>query len=232
MGTLYIVSTPIGNLEDITVRAIRTLLTVDYVACEDTRRSGLLLNQINDKYAELLGLSKRTSRLLSYRDQNEESAASQIISLIERNNNIALVSDAGTPLLSDPGFIVIREAYRRHMKVVVIPGASAITASVVISGLPVNHFTYLGYPPEKGGHRKKLFRGISTNRLNETYIMFVAPHKLERVFQDMLDEFGDIPVTIIRELTKIHEERKVASVSEHLKATSKYKGEIVIIFNV
>lgn len=223
MGTLYIVSTPIGNLKDITLRAIETLQTVDYIACEDTRRTGILLKEYPHK-----------AMLIPLHEHNELNATAQIVEYLETGRNVALVSDAGTPLMSDPGFLLVREARKRGIPVASVPGASAAIAALSVSGLPTNTFTFLGYPPEKQSHRVKLFENLLTmKQLNNTTIVFYcAPHKLEQTLLDMKEIFGDIEITIARELTKIHEEVFHGKISVVLSQMKDIKGEIVLLFTL
>ena len=165
MGTLYIVGTPIGNMEDITIRAIKTLLAVDLIACEDTRRTGLLLQELTKRFQTVIpahaGIQSsnnldpslrwddKQSRLIRYDDQHEQSQTPLIIQKLEEGKSVALVSDAGTPLISDPGYTLVHEAIKRGIPVVSIPGPSAAIAALSVSGLPTNNFLFLGYPPEK-----------------------------------------------------------------------------------
>lgn len=230
MGILYIVSTPIGNLKDITLRAIEILSTVDYIACEDTRRTGLLLNVIlSPKNEESL------PRLLSYYEQNELQRIPHIVELLKGGSDVALVSDAGTPSISDPGFKLVRECIRQGIKVESIPGPSSVITALVVSGLPTDKFLFIGYPPRKEGHRKKLFTDITAmvHIVKITVIMFEAPHRLLKTLQEMLDTFGDIDIVICRELTKIHEEVRREKISQSLAHFAKVapKGEFVILWH-
>jgi 16S rRNA (cytidine1402-2'-O)-methyltransferase len=224
MGTLFIVSTPIGNLEDITIRAKKTLEMVDTILCEDTRRTGSMLSMLSIPY----------KKLESYYDQIEQQKTPEIITLLENGQNIALVSDAGTPLINDPGFVLVRECRKRGITVTSIPGASALLAALCVSGLPSDKFMYLGYPPEKQSHRIKLFENIlSINRLiGVTYICYCAPHKLAATLEDMKTVFGDIEITICRELTKIHEETWNGKISESFIKFTNIKGEVVLLFKI
>lgn len=227
-GTLFIVATPIGNLGDISQRAIKTLQTVDVIACEDTRKTGMLL-------ARILPISKRP-RLISYYEQNELQRIPEVIAAIKDGLNIALVSDAGTPMISDPGFKLVRECIKERIKVESIPGPSSVISSLVVSGLPTDKFMFLGYPPRKPGHRMKFFQSVATalHSVKATIIMFEAPHKILRTFEELKEVFGDIDIVLCRELTKIHEEirREKISVSiDHFSKTNP-KGEFVILFNL
>lgn len=229
MGTLFVVSTPIGNLEDITLRAIKTLQSVDVIACEDTRKAGILLNAI-------LPPLRKKPRLISYYEQNELQRIPEVIFAIKEGLNIALVSDAGTPTISDPGFKLVRECIKEGIKVESIPGPSSVITALAISGLPTDKFLFLGYPPRKPGHRKSLFENVKsvTSLVKSTIIFFEAPHKLIRTLMEMKDVFGDVNIVLARELTKIHEEvrrEKISSLIEHFIKTSP-KGEFVILFNL
>lgn len=243
MGTLYIVSTPIGNLEDITIRAIRTFFTVDIIACEDTRRTGLLLQQLNEHYgttiinSTLLHRSvelSSQSKLIRYDDQHEQLQTPLLIQKLEEGKLVALVSDAGTPLISDPGYRLVSEALKRGIKVVSIPGPTAAIAALSVSGLPTNQFLFLGYPPEKEKHRKDLFQNLSTIQQcnNVTVVFYSAPHKLLQTLSDMKEVFGDIDIVIARELTKIHEEVWRGTLSEAVTRFSNPQGEFVLLLQL
>ncbi len=229
MGNLYIVATPIGNLQDITLRAIEVLKTADAIACEDTRKTGMLLSRI-------LSVDINKPRLISYYEQNELQRIPEIISALKNGLNIALVSDAGTPTVSDPGFKLVREAIKEGIKVESIPGPSSVITALTVSGLPTDKFLFVGYPPRKPGHRKTLFHNIASmiRIIKVTIIIFEAPHKLLRTLNEMQNEFGDIGIVICRELTKIYEEIRREKISEsliHFENTAP-KGEFVILFNI
>src|SRR5476651_354857 len=162
MGTLYLVPTPIGNLADITLRSLRTLFDVDIIACEDTRRTGLLLEKLLTEFSPNPG-EKRKPQLLSYYDQIELQRIPEIITLLQAGKNIALVSDAGTPAISDPGFKLIRECIDKKMQIVSLPGASSVITALVASGLPTDKFMFFGYPPHKPGHRITFFQNIKAS---------------------------------------------------------------------
>lgn len=235
MGTLYIVATPIGNLQDISLRATRTLLTVDVIACEDTRRTGLLLQEITK---QLTGYSENPKpQLLSYYDQVELQRIPQIIELLKVGKSIALVSDAGTPAISDPGFKLIREVIREGVKVEVIPGPSSVVTALVASGLPTDRFFFVGYPPKKEGHRADFWNEIKDagKTLRMTVIFFEAPHRIEGTLEELGVLFGkDFELVLCRELTKIHEEilrDNVENLKKHFK-THPPKGEFVGLFHL
>lgn len=237
MGTLYLVATPIGNLQDITLRAIRTLFEVDIIACEDTRRAGLLLETLISPYSALRGgkAPHHKPKFISYYDQNELRRIPEIISMLQRGMKVALISDAGTPAISDPGFKLVRECAVHGLKVESIPGASSVTTALIVSGLPTDKFLFAGYPPHKQGHRTKFFQNIQTSleSVKFTVVLFEAPHKIVRTLGDLQNVVGDIPIVITRELTKVHEEirrERISESLEHFKKTNP-KGEFIVLFH-
>lgn len=237
MGKLFIVSTPIGNLEDITVRAIKTLFSVDVILCEDTRRTGLLMQELTKKYGETFDYNfDRKPMLISYYDEIEEKRLPEVIQLLVQDKQLALVSDAGTPLISDPGFRLVRECAKRHISVVSIPGASAVLAALTSSGFSADRFSFLGYLPEKQSQRLKIIQNeldyYKTVKQNPTYIIYCAPHKLSSTLEDLHQILGNIVVVISRELTKVHEEIYRGTISEAIKHFIIPKGEFVIVFRL
>jgi 16S rRNA (cytidine1402-2'-O)-methyltransferase len=225
-GTLYIVATPIGNLSDITLRAIDLLKSVRYIACEDTRMTGRLLGHIE---------AHQNPMLISYYEETEERRIPNILNLLQNGESVALVSDSGTPLISDPGYKLVRECLKLGIRVESIPGPSAAISALVSSGLPTDKFIFLGFLPRKEGNKKKLLENIKTSneKLEATVIIYEAPHRLAKSLQSLLDVLGDMEIVVARELTKVHEEVAKGTVSEFL---SKYtgvhpKGEFVILFN-
>lgn len=220
-GCLYIVATPIGNLKDITLRALEVLKEVDGVICEDSRRTSLLLNHY--------GIHKS---LIVLNDYNEAKSFPQIIDRLNSGQNLALVSDAGTPLISDPGYKLVRECINQGVKIDSLPGPSAILPALTLSGLPPDKFTFLGYFPEKEGRRLKLLKDIHTTnyQLPATYIAFVAPHKLIRTLEDMKEVFEDIEVVLAHELTKVHQSVESRTISKWLQKLKKPKGEYILLF--
>jgi 16S rRNA (cytidine1402-2'-O)-methyltransferase len=235
MGTLFIVSTPIGNLEDITLRAMKTLFSVDAIACEDTRRAGMLLDKLLANFAGNPG-DKKKPHFISYYEQNEQNRISEIITALENGLNVALISDAGTPLISDPGFKLVRECIKLGIRVESIPGASSVLAALTSSGLPTDKFLFAGYPPHKPGHRISFYENIKSSQkdLNSTVIIFEAPHKLLTSLKELQSVFGDIEVVLCRELTKVYEEVRREKISEalvHFQKTAP-KGEFVIVFHL
>jgi 16S rRNA (cytidine1402-2'-O)-methyltransferase len=232
MGILTIVATPIGNLQDITLRAIKTLQSVDVIACEDTRKTGMLLQNLSSQALQGVALQKKP-RLVSYYEQNELQRIPEIISALKDNLNIALVSDAGTPTISDPGFKLVRECIKEGIKVESIPGASSVITALTVSGLPTDKFLFVGYPPKKPGHRKTLFENLRKMPLKTTIILFEGPHHIIRTLEGMKEVFGDIDIVICRELTKIFEEIRRERISNSIDHFTKTlpKGEFVILFN-
>ncbi|MFS8085152.1 MAG: 16S rRNA (cytidine(1402)-2'-O)-methyltransferase [Acidobacteriota bacterium] len=177
-GTLYIVATPIGNLEDISQRALRILREVDVIACEDTRRTRVLLNAF--------GIETRT---VSYHEHNERARAAQLCEQIESGKNVALVSDAGTPLLSDPGFRIVQAAIERNIPVVPIPGATAFVAALVASGLPADHFFFAGFLPSRANARRAKLEELRT--VPGTLVLYEAPHRIAATLKDALEALGE-----------------------------------------
>lgn len=225
-GTLFIVATPIGNLQDITLRGVQILKSVNYIACEDTRMTSRLLSEIG---------VKGKAALISYFEQNEDSRIPNIINLLINGKDVALVSDSGTPLVSDPGFPLVRECHKQGISVVSIPGPSAAISALVSSGLPTDKFLFLGFLPRKEGHRTKFLEKVkkSNSELESTVIIYEAPHRLVKSLKSIYAVFGDIQVTLCRELTKIHEEIAGDSVINLIEKYNKAspRGEFVILFN-
>jgi 16S rRNA (cytidine1402-2'-O)-methyltransferase len=225
-GILYIVSTPIGNMQDISRRAVETLSSVQGVLCEDTRRAGLLFQN--------LGIDKKP-RFISYYEENELARIPEVISFLKDGGSLALISDAGTPLISDPGFKLVRECVANDIKVEAIPGPTALIAALSVSGLPTDKFLFLGFLPRKQGHRVQLLEKTkeALELVKSTVVFYEAPHRLIAVLEDLKSVFGDIEIMIARELTKTHEEvrhEKVSGSIEHFGKTTP-KGEFVILFN-
>lgn len=226
MGNLYIVATPIGNLQDLSFRAVEILTKVEFIACEDTRRCGLLLKHINR-------ISRPT--LLSYYEENELGRIPQIINALKNGLNVALVSDAGTPTISDPGFKLVRECVQQGIRVESIPGPSAVISALVVSGLPTDKFLFVGYLPRKQGKRTKFLQDISSivQTIKLTIIIFEAPHRLVKTLAELKEVFGEMDIVIARELTKIHEEVRREKISDSIRHFQKTnpKGEFVILFH-
>ena len=215
-GTLYIVATPIGNLEDITLRALRVLKEADVIACEDTRHTRKLLSHYQ--------ISKPT---VSYHEHNERERSAELIEKLEAGLNIALVSDAGTPLVADPGFRVVREAIDRGVPVVPIPGPSAIITAVSASGLPAAEFAFFGFLPARGAARKARLKALAD--VKSTLVFYEAPHRIKETIADARDAFGDRECVVARELTKVHEEFVRGSLSVLELPGGTARGEIVLL---
>jgi 16S rRNA (cytidine1402-2'-O)-methyltransferase len=217
---LYLVATPIGNLEDITLRALRVLKDVELIACEDTRQTQKLLRHY--------GISTRT---ISYHEHNEMTRAAELIVDLEQGTRIALVTDAGMPGISDPGFRLITLAIRHHVPVVPIPGASAYLAALVASGLPTDSFRFSGFLPAKRGERRTVLEGIRASP--RTQVFYEAPHRLVEAVEDIVEVLGgERHVVIAREVTKLHEEflrGRAEELLETLKARGEVKGEITLL---
>lgn len=217
---LYLVATPIGNLEDITLRALRILKEVDLIACEDTRQTQKLLSHY--------GIEQRT---ISYHEHNELTRAAELILQLEQGSCIALVSDAGMPGVSDPGYRLVSLAIRHRIPVVPIPGASAFLAALVASGLPTDSFRFSGFLPEKSGKRRKVLESIVTS--TRTQIFYEAPHRLIESLEDIVATLGPgRHVVIAREITKLYEEflrGSAAEVLENLKQRDDIRGEITLL---
>ncbi len=217
-ATLYIVATPIGNLEDMTYRAVRILQEVDLIAAEDTRHSLKLLSHF--------GISKS---MTSYFDHNQQFKGERILNKLRQGKSVALISDAGTPCVSDPGYQLVRGAVAEGIPVIPIPGACAAVAALSASGLPSDNFTFAGFPPSRQGKRRTFLSDISD--LPGTLVLYEAPHRLEETLRDILEVLGERQVVVARELTKIFEELIRGSVSEVMAsvAQTKVRGEIVIM---
>jgi 16S rRNA (cytidine1402-2'-O)-methyltransferase len=218
-GNLYIVSTPIGNLEDISLRALRILKEVDLIAAEDTRRSRKLLSHYD------IG-----TRLESCHAFNERRKTEGILDRIQNGLNVAVVSDCGTPAVSDPGFLIVREAVKRGIDPVVIPGPSALTFAVAAAGLPVDSFIFYGFLPVKKGKRHKILAEIAENL--RTAVIFESPHRIARTLQEIAEIIGaDVQIAVVREATKMYEEVLRGSAGEILADTERksWKGECVVV---
>ena len=219
-ASLFLVATPIGNLEDITLRALRVLKEVDLIACEDTRQTLKLLSHYGIQ-----------TRLVSYHEHNEMTKASELVVDLEGGAKIALVTDAGMPGISDPGFRLIALAIRHHVPVVPIPGASAFLAALVASGLPTDSFRFSGFLPAKSGQRRKLLESVKDSP--RTQVFYEAPHRLLETLADVVELLGnDRQVVVAREVTKLHEEflrGRAREILGQFKARGDVKGEITLL---
>jgi 16S rRNA (cytidine1402-2'-O)-methyltransferase len=218
-GTLYVVATPIGNLEDITLRALRILKEVDRIAAEDTRHTQTLLRHYDIH-----------TPLTSYHEHNERSKAVLLVERLVRGENIALVSDAGTPAISDPGYRLVVAAIRSSIPVVPVPGASALAAVLSASGLPTDRFAFEGFLPAKRHERQVKLQALKQE--TRTLVFYEAPHRVKESLADMLKILGDREIVIGREVTKVHEEFMrgvVSAVSAHQLGEREVKGEVAVI---
>jgi len=213
-----VVATPIGNVEDITLRAIRVLKEVDLIASEDTRKVKILLNRY--------GIEKPT---VSFFEGNEEKRTQELLKLLEKGKHIALLSEAGTPTISDPGYKLVKAASGKNIRIIPIPGPNAAITALSASGLPTDSFYFFGFLPPKGSKRKKRLEEIS--RCRGTIIIYESPRRLLKTLEELLQYCGDRKVSLARELTKLHEEfirGELSEVIEKLKQ-KKIKGEITIV---
>lgn len=217
-GTLFLVSTPIGNLEDVTLRALKVLKEVDLIAAEDTRKTGILLK----KYSI-------SNRFTSYHDFNKEKKVHSLLQELKSGKSVALVSDAGTPGISDPAFLMVKLAIQEGIRIESIPGPAAFVSALVISGLPTDKFVFEGFLPAKAGRRRKRISELSEEK--RTLIFYESPHRFLETLKDLISILGDRRVCIARELTKKFEEVKRGNLTEieaYFK-TTKIRGEIVIV---
>lgn len=215
-GTLYICATPIGNMEDITLRALRILRECDAVACEDTRHSAVLL-----RHYEI------NKPLISYHEHNEQQRSEQLLTKLQMGQNIALISDAGMPCISDPGYIFVKKARERGISVTVLPGANAALSALVLSGIPCDRFVFEGFLPKSGKQRKQRLEGLT--REKRTIILYESPHHLEKTLQELWESLGERQVALAREITKLHEECITFSLSQWQNAVQNIRGEFVIV---
>ena len=215
-GTLYLVATPIGNLEDITLRALRVLREVALIAAEDTRRTLGLLQHY------------QISRpLISLHDHNERHRTPALLARLEAGDSVALVSDAGTPLISDPGLHLVQQAVAAGIRVEAIPGPSALTAALALSGIPQNEFTFLGFAPARSGARERWLKALVSER--RTLVLFESPHRVRATLEHLLRHLGDRSVVVARELTKVHESVYRGRLTEVLAGGLEERGEFVIL---
>ncbi len=217
-GRLFLVATPIGNLEDITFRAVRTLKEVDLIACEDTRQTQKLLNHY--------GIHNRQ---VSYHEHNEQERAGELAAEMEKGTSIALVSDAGTPLLSDPGFRLVNLCIERGIPVIPIPGPNSLLAAISASGIPGDQFLFIGFLPPRQGERRRVLAKLSDQTVS--LVFFEAPHRIAATLRDAAEILGPRPAAIARELTKIHEEfiRGTLSDLAGQLASQTVKGELTLV---
>lgn len=218
VGTLYIVATPIGNLQDITLRALETLKNVELIACEDTRQTSKLLHAYQIQ-----------KPLLSFYDHNERSRTPQLLHRLKAGESIALVSDAGTPLISDPGYSLVRELVAEGIRIESIPGPCAAIAALVVSGLPTDSFYFVGFLSPKRSARLKKFEALKEMR--STLIFYESTHRIQKFLHDAHEVFGDRQVVVVREMTKKFEEALRGKLGEigHTVQPRSWKGEFVVL---
>ena len=217
-GMLYLVATPIGNLEDITLRALETLRTVDFVASEDTRKTGRLLQHF--------AISKPQ---IAFHEHNERKAIERIVGLLRDGKSVALVTDAGTPGIADPGFIAVRRVLEEALPVTMIPGPAGLIMAVVLSGLPLHSFTFRGFPPRKSGQRQRFLAIDQTSP--HTLVFYESPYRLLAFLQDALTVYGDRPAAIANDLTKLYEQVRRGTLSSLIGGLTgvALKGEFIVV---
>lgn len=215
---LYLVATPIGNLGDISLRALETLREVDFIASEDTRKTGLMLKHFDIKKPQI-----------SFYEHNEKRAGQKIISLLEEGKSVALVTNAGTPGISDPGYTLVREVIEAGLKMTMIPGASAVIMAAVLSGLPTHSFTFRGFPPRKSGPRRRFFE--VDQHAPHTLIFYESPHRIVKFLEDALVVYGNRQGMIANDLTKMFETLERGSLSELITyaSSANLRGEYCIV---
>lgn len=220
---MYIISTPIGNLDDISYRAVETLKNLDLLLAEDTRVTGKLLKKLNVSV-----------KMVSFNEYSEKTKTASIIELLKAGKRIGIVSDAGTPLISDPGFLLVRETIKNSIKVTAIPGPTALIYALTVSGLPTDKFIFLGYLPKKEGKRVSILKNLkkTSEHIAATVIFYESPYRLLATLENVKEVFSDIDIVVCRELTKIHEEIKRGKASKIIEYFSQKpaKGEVTILF--
>lgn len=218
LGTLFVVSTPIGNLSDMTLRALETLKAVDLIACEDTRHTGRLLSHYQIR-----------KPLISLHDHNERSRTPALVEQLKDGRSIALVCDGGTPLVSDPGWWLVHRALEERVPITWIPGATALIGALVLSGLPTDRFVFEGFLPAKPGARRRRLAALKTE--TRTMILYESPHRLVKTLHDIREILGDLPIACARELTKQFEEVRRGQVSELIEYFEQHgpRGELMVV---
>lgn len=215
-GLLSVVATPIGNLDDLTVRAARVLAGADVIACEDTRVTRKLLSRYPSR-----------ARLVAYHAANERRRTEELVHRVEAGERVALVTDAGTPGLSDPGYRLVAACAARGLRIEVLPGPSAVVAALVLSGLPTARFCFEGFLPRTAGARRRRLEALRAD--DRTLVFFEAPHRLAETLGAMLEVLGDRPAAMARELTKVHEEVARARLSDLLRGAEGVRGEVTLV---
>ena len=229
--SLFIVATPIGNRSDITLRALQTLFSVYAVLCEDTRKTKQLLDfYLKDIPSQALGENPKIPVLLSFFEHNEAVKIPQILGDLKQGAQIALVSNAGTPIISDPGYLLVKACHEAGIKVITIPGSSALTSALSISGLSTDKVQFLGFLPRKHGKQTKIWQDIFTSKIDQTVVFYESPFRLKKTLANINEIFGDIEITVARELTKVHETVQQGKISNWLQDKKTLKGELVVLF--
>jgi len=231
METLNIIATPIGNRADITIRALKALFELQVLACEDTRKSKQLMDYYKTEYKDILGEVERP-RLVSYFEQNEAIRADNLIELIKEEVKVGLVSNAGMPTISDPGYILVKKCLEQGIGVRVFPGANAAVSALAMSGYSSDKFTFLGFLPRKKGKQLKIWEDLNKSELDQTIVFYESPFRLLKTLNNIEEVFGEIEIGVARELTKVYEEMKRQKISEWKKEyeNKKVKGELVVVF--
>jgi len=232
-NSLLIIATPIGNRQDITLRALKNLFSADILLCEDTRKTKQLLAFYRDEHAlSILMNHYEFPRLVSFHEHNEEQRIPQVLEWLRQGLTVGVVTNAGTPTISDPGFKLVRACREAGLNVVTVPGVSAVIAALSVSGLPTDKFLFLGFLPKKSGKKRKLFEAVQNLSLAATIIAYESPYRLRKTCELLQELFGDVPLTLARELTKVHEEVKTQAISLWLPrlAGKNLKGEVVLLF--
>jgi 16S rRNA (cytidine1402-2'-O)-methyltransferase len=215
-GKLYIVASPIGNMDDITLRALKVIKDVSYILSEDTRETQKLLHHFEIQKPQI-----------SYRDQNHSSVLVKIIDLMENENDLAIISDRGTPLISDPGFKLVREVISKGFEVISVPGPSSVISALVVSGLPSDKFSFLGFLPRTESQRVKIIQKYG--ELDSTLIFFESPYRIQKLLQEVKKTLGDRDVCVAKELTKLHEEVYRFNLKDLSSVKIDLRGEFVVL---
>lgn len=228
MNNLYIVATPIGNLQDMTLRAADTLLSAKIIIAESTSKTGILLDFLEKQFARSRVVNQK---VISMTEDEEENKIPSILGILE-TDDVVLISEAGTPLISDPGFKLVREAIKKGIRIIPIPGPSSVIAALSVSGLPTNRFTFIGFLPRPEAKRKKELAKLIGS--GATIILFESPHRLIDTLRNIQEVFGNLEIVVARELTKIHEEVRREKITESIEHFTKAppKGEFVLLFPI
>lgn len=240
MNNLYIVATPIGNLQDTTIRAIKTLFSVDYILCENPERTKILLMELKNRFPGIID-KNNNPKVLVFNEFSENEKLHEYSGLLDKGFNLAVISSAGTPLISDPGFKLVRFAISKGVNIVSVPGVTSVVSSLVVSGLPSDKFLFSGFLPKTKVKRKKILNSYNkilefskNDNINPTLIIFESPHRIIDTLIDIKEVFGDIDLVIVRELTKKFEEiirDNVSTILKKFKITQPI-GEFVILLNI